>query len=454
MLTPFSKTRSLSLLLLLFTLATGLPAQSVLDGYIREGLGSNLVLQERQLGLQRGLLGLQTAKRLFLPSVNLGGTYTLAHGGRTIPLPLGDLMNPVYSTLNALTQSNSFPQVENEEVQFLPNNFYDVRVRTTVPLLNSDLLHNRKLQGQGMEMRQAEVDAYRLELVKEIRVAYYRYLMASEAVGIYESALALVEENVRVNKRLLDNGKGLPAQVLRAESEQAQVQAQAVQATRDAANARAYFNFLLNRPAETEVQAEPASMPDDLVAQLEGEANAGQRPELQQLAFALKMNEEANLMDKQYWVPRIGAFVDLGSQGFNFAVDENTLYVMAGLQLDVPIWNGGRDQTELALRSQTQRELENKRQQAEQGFALAAYAKRNSTLAAYEAWRSTERQVTAAEAYYRLMEKAYAQGSASLIEQIDARNQVTQSHLLRNIRKYETLIGWAEYRREIAQPFE
>lgn len=454
MFTPFTKAFFLSLLLALLPLAGQLHAQSALDGYIREGLGSNLVLKERQLGLQRGLLGLQNAKRLFLPSINFSGSYTLAAGGRSISLPVGDLMNPVYATLNQLTQSNSFPQIENVEEQFLPNNFYDLKLRTTVPIVNSDIIHNRNLQDQNMLMKEAEVEVYRLELVKEIRVAYYRYLMALEAQEIYNSALALVDENLRVSKSLLTNGKGLPAQVLRANSELEQVKAQIVQAERDVDNARAYFNFLLNRPHTTEVVAEPTSLPADLAAQLEDVSKAGQRPELTQLDIALRLNEEATLMERQYWVPRLGAFVDLGSQGFNFAFDDQTMYVMAGVQLDVPIWNGGRDQTDIALRQQTQRELENKVQQATTGFQLAAFAKRNTTLAAYEAWKSSERQVEAADAYFRLVDKAYGQGAITMIEHIDARTQVTQANLLRNIRKYETLIGWAEYRREIAESFE
>jgi outer membrane protein len=429
-------------------------AQGTLDAYIREGLSSNLILKERQLGLQRGMLGLQNAKRLFLPSVNLAGTYTLAAGGRSIAFPIGDLLNPVYSTLNALTQSSSFPQVENVKTQFLPNNFYDLKVRTTVPIINSDIIHNRNIQAQSIAMQEVEVDVYRLELVKEIRVSYYNYMMALEAKEIYASAQNLVAQNLRVSKSLLDNGKGLPAQVMRAESELEQVKAQLTQAQSNVDNAAAFFNFLLNKPLDSQIAAEPMALPQDLAVQLEDPSKVGQRPEIHQLDLALKLNAEATQMEKQYWVPRLGAFVDLGSQAFKFDVSKNSIYAMAGLQLDMPLWNGGRDQTDIALRAQTARELENKMEQAHQGIQLAAYAKRNSTLAAYESWKSTERQVAAAEAYYRLIDKGFAQGAFSMIEHVDARNQVTQANLLRNIRKYETLIGWAEYRREIAQIFE
>lgn len=446
--------KKITLVLLLGGLVAALPAQGLLDGYIQEGLSSNLVLKERQLGLQRGLLGLQNAKRLFLPSVNLSGTYTLAQGGRSIDLPVGDLMNPVYATLNQITQTNAFPQIENVEEQFLPNNFYDVKVRTTMPLLNSDILRNRNIQTMSTTMQEFEVEAYRYELVKEIRTAYYRYLMAIEARSIYASAEGLVAQNLRVNRSLLDNGKGLPAQVLRAESELENIKSQLSSADANIANAQAYLNFLLNRPADTPLQAEVLELPDSLDQLLAGSVDVTQRPELGQLDQARVVSAEALKMEQQYWVPRLSAFVDLGSQAFNFEVSGKSLYAMAGLQLDVPIWNGGRDQTDIALREQGLRELENKRLQAEQGMTLAAYTRRNTTLAAYTAWKSAQRQIEAAEAYFRLVDKGYGQGSFSLIEQIDARNQVTQAHLLANIRKYETLIGLAEYQRETAQSFE
>lgn len=453
MLTPFTKALILTITLGMGLLGTA-SAQGPLDTYIQEGLSSNLVLREKQLGLQRGLLGLKNAKQLFLPNVNFSGTYTLAAGGRKIDFPIGDLLNPVYGTLNQLTQSNSFPQVENQSITFLPNNFYDVKVHTTVPILNSDIIHNKRLQEQNMEMKDAEVEVYKLELVKNIRQAYYQYLMAMEAKGIYQSALQLVEQNLRVTRSLLDNGKGLPAQVLRAESEVESVKAQITQADANVLNAGAYLNFLVNRPANEPVQADPLELPADLQHQVTDESRISRRPELMQLDAALKMNDEAMKMEKQYWVPSVGAFVDLGSQGFNFEFSDNTAFILGGISVDLPIWNGGRDQTTIGLREQSARELENKVAQAQQGFQLGIYMRRNATLAALESWKSALRQVEAAEAYYRLMDKAFAQGSATLIEQIDARNTVTQARLLANIRKYETLIGWAEYRREIAEAYQ
>jgi len=101
----------LGFFLYLVFLVTPTLAQQVLDTYIKEGLADNLVLQEKNASLEQSLLALKDAKSFFLPSLDFGATYTLAGGGRTISFPVGDLLNPVYSTLNKLTASTNFPQI-------------------------------------------------------------------------------------------------------------------------------------------------------------------------------------------------------------------------------------------------------------------------------------------------------------------------------------------------------
>jgi len=101
---------------------------SILDNYLRIGLDSNLALHQRNFDLQRSLLDLKRARAQFYPQADFNSQYTLADGGRTQSIPVGNLLNSVYSTLNQLTGSNKFPQVANQSVQFLPNNFQDSKM--------------------------------------------------------------------------------------------------------------------------------------------------------------------------------------------------------------------------------------------------------------------------------------------------------------------------------------
>src|SRR5690606_8697544 len=114
-------------------------SQEPLTAYIDTALQNNLVLQQRHVSFDKAVTALKSAKSLYLPSVNLEAGYQTADGGRNIPLPIGDLLNPVYSTLNQLTQSNQFPTIENETINFLPRNYYDAHIRATMPLINTGI---------------------------------------------------------------------------------------------------------------------------------------------------------------------------------------------------------------------------------------------------------------------------------------------------------------------------
>ena len=200
-------------------LPSTLTAQQLVDEYVAEGLANNLVLKEKNTSLEQSLLALKDAKSYFLPSLEFGASYTLAKGGRTIDFPIGDLLNPVYTTLNKLTGSNSFPQLENVSNQLLPNDFYDARFRATLPLLNTDLNFQKQIRAQQVELTALQVETYRSTLIQDIRQAYFMYCAAYTAYQIVQNTQVLVNQNLKDNQSLLENGKGLPARVLRAESE-------------------------------------------------------------------------------------------------------------------------------------------------------------------------------------------------------------------------------------------
>ena len=213
----------LGFLLYLVFLITPTQAQQVLDTYIKEGLANNLVLQDKNASLEQSLLALKDAKSFFIPSVDFGASYTLAEGGRTIAFPVGDLLNPVYSTLNKLTASNKFPQIENVSEQLLPDNFYDTRFRTTLPLLNTDLIYQQQIRKEQVNWTSYQVEIYRATLIQDIRVAYFNFCAAHSSISILKNTLQLVDQNLKDTRSLVENGKRLPAAVLRAESELEQV---------------------------------------------------------------------------------------------------------------------------------------------------------------------------------------------------------------------------------------
>ena len=133
-------------LLLLFLLAKQSFSQQILNVYVKEGLDNNLAIRQQSFDLEKARLDLERAKALFYPQVGANAQYTLASGGRKIDVPLGDLLNNVYSSLNDLTSTSKFPQVQNQSIHFLPNNFQDTKIEVSVPIYNPSLGYNKKIK--------------------------------------------------------------------------------------------------------------------------------------------------------------------------------------------------------------------------------------------------------------------------------------------------------------------
>ena len=444
------KTRtSLLLLLALIYTSAASAQQEILDDYVKEALANNLVLQQRNISLDQSLLALKEARGLYLPTTWLEGQYTIARGGRDINIPIGDLLNPVYSTLNQLTNSEKFPQVENVSEQLLPNNFYDVRIKTTMPIYNPELKYNKTVKEKQVALQQNEVDIYKRELVRDIKQSYYAILMAEKAIRIYQSTLALVNENLRLNQSLLANGKGLPAYVSRAETEVQQVETQLSNAKNEKQKAIAWFNALLNKDINESVMIADLKLADAGNTSMFDQAdNISAREELKQMNIMKDIQYNSLKLNKAYHTPRVGAFLDLAAQDFNWNFQQKSLFYLGGVNVNVPIFAGNRNiykiqRSELDLKSTDQATRDLKRK-----LEVSAFNSRNNARNNYNNYLLSIKQEESTTKYFKLIDRGYKEGINSFIELLDARNQLTQSQLQKELNYYRLLSALADYERQ------
>src|SRR5258708_521847 len=98
--------------------AMALSVEEAVGGLVYDALTANLELDGASAGVAQRLAALDQARALYLPSLDFSARYTRASGGRTIQFPVGDLLNPVYATLNQITLSASFPAGQNQQINF------------------------------------------------------------------------------------------------------------------------------------------------------------------------------------------------------------------------------------------------------------------------------------------------------------------------------------------------
>jgi outer membrane protein len=229
------------------------------------------------------------------------------------------------------------------------------------------------------------------------------------------------------------------------------VQNQLLNAKNNVQNTTAYFNFLLNRPLTDSLITEEFSIADAQVQSLMStEYDIQKREELKSFGIATAITGNVLKMNQSFNKPRLNAFVDFASQGFDFKVNRQSLFYLGGLQLQIPIYTGKRnlykiDQTQLEIQR-----LEKQTEQTKQQLQLTAFNTRNNTRNAYNTWLASLKQLQAAEKYFTLTERGYKEGVTPFIEFLDARNQLTSTQLQTNINKYQFFAGMAEYERQIA----
>ena len=195
-------------LVVLVVLRFNLSAQeNVLDDYIKQGLEENLVIKQNQLAIENAKYALKVAKGMFLPKLTSQSRYTLAQGGRTIDFPIGDLLNPVYSTLNDMIVAQGgnpqFPMVQNESINFLREQEYEAKLSITQAIYYPSISINKRIEEQKLIISNTDQEKYRRELSFSIKEAYYNYMKALQYFDLVQETKEMVNENYRVSEKLM-----------------------------------------------------------------------------------------------------------------------------------------------------------------------------------------------------------------------------------------------------------
>ncbi|QOG02101.1 TolC family protein [Flavobacterium sp. MDT1-60] len=419
-------------------------SQSKLDNYIHIGLESNEVIKQHNFDINKSIYALKEARSLFYPTVSLNANYTKADGGRTIDIPIGDMLNPVYSTLNQITNSNAFPALQNQSVLINPDNFYDARIHTTMPLLNFEIIYNKRIKSQQSSLQKIELEIYKRELVKEIKTAYYKYLQSMEGVTIYQDALKLVRENQRVNQSLFKNDKINRTAVLRSDNEVIRIEANLETAKHTSNNAKSYFNFLINQKLDSaiEVDLDKESLPNVLVQE-----NTSNREELSKLTLAKDLNGNVGKLTQSYWYPKLSGFADFGFQDFDFEVNKQSRYYFAGAALEWTIFSGNKNKYKLKQVEEDSKRISSQTDNVKQQLLLQFQVTQNNLKSALEQFNADKSQKESAKKYNEDITKLYKEGQAIYIELLDAQNQWVNAQLNTNISLYNSWIAFAELER-------
>jgi outer membrane protein TolC len=429
---------------------TGLEAQSpLLDAYIADGLENNLALRQKETDYLRSQQVLKQARALFYPDISLNARYTVAEGGRIIEFPVGNLLNPVYQSLNSLLQTPRFTDIENQEFTFYRPTEHETKLQLVQPIIDTRLIYSEKISRELSNAVKADADAYARQLVAEIKTAYFTYLKTNRILELLDHTRSLLVENIRVNERLFQNDMVTIDKVFRSNAELSKLEQQYAEGLNQNQVAKAWFNFLLNRPLETEIIADFSPGTTPLIDRLDSYTDRAveTREELEMLKHYSRAAENALVLNQTNKLPSLYAAVDYGFQGTQYEFNGNQDFLLASLVLRWNIFHGFENRAKIReariARDLRQVQVEEAEKQIRLQIINAYYA----LLAAEKSIAASREEFNSASKAFRVIERKYGEGRATLIEFIDARTSMTQAEQRLIISNYDHHIKYAELER-------
>jgi outer membrane protein TolC len=450
------------------------PVVTVEDGLrqvLGDALAANLELRAGTAAIAQRMAGLDQARARYLPAIDIAARYSVADGGRTIELPVGDLLNPVYATLDELLvasgQPPRFPRIENQSITFLRGNEQETKLVLEQPLYEPRLRPNVDLNRADVDRATANLDGLRARVTRDAQQAYYLWLATQQQVEVLDATLELARSNLSANESLYRNGKVTRDAVLRAEADLLEVEQQRLAATARVRIAQGYVNLLRNAPIAAPLPYAEIDAPaierfrTRLVTRLAGrpldpgtleQLATDRRAELRSLDAAIAGGEARQDLARAAFRPRLLLGAEAGIQGDDYGFSEDERYALASVILRWNTFRGGADVAALDEARAFTEELRATRDLAAQRVRLQVQEAVSELEVADASLDTALKRAEAADGTLRITSRKRDLGQINQTEFIDARKTMTDARLNLNRVRAEFLSRIAELEFAVGDP--
>ncbi len=371
-------------------------------------------------------------------------TFGTAAGAEDIATAKAGLLPQLDASASSLLRNES-PFVE---AGFAAERSTDAALGLQQVIYADPLAANVTIQRQLQASREAALAELRLDIVQLATSAYYRVLNATAQLQVVEDNLAVTRRNLELAKNRVELGMSSSADIYRWEAEQARAQIQVVDARAIVDQSWNQLNRLLNLPQERRLPLKAATVSDPFVltqrefdtliarpadyrvfSELIVARGVIRSPEVAQVEAQLLAKErELTSLKRENWLPKFtvgGQYTsNLGQTGTGAgpAAGQDLNDWNVALQATVPLFTGGARRADVSRATLERSQLVALRvsaaQKVEEGIRIQLHAAQ----ADYQRIELTRNAAEASRRNYDLVADAYARGTVSIIQLLDAQD--------------------------------
>jgi len=307
---------------------------------------------------------------------------------------------------------------------------------------------NLTIQKQLQFAREASLHETRLDVIRAATAAYYTVLNARSQLGVRENNLVVTRRNLQLARTRVDLGSSSPADVYRWQAEEARAQVLVLNSRATLNQSWNRLNRLLHKPQNERIALNKASFDEPFViTRVEFDSlvrspadyakfteffisrGLSQAPELTQIDAQLSAKRREWSSEKRsFWLPDFslgGRYTNNFSQsgeGVGVVSGEGLDDWAVGLQATLPLFTGGERRANVSRASLQMRQLETQRISVAEKVEEEIRIQLHLAQAAYGEIDLSAIAAESSHKNYELVADAYARGTVSIIQLLDAQD--------------------------------
>ena len=418
--------------------ASETPVVITLQQALKIALSENVSVKVADLEIQRTQYAKKGAYAALYPQIDLTGSYQ-----RTLKKQL------MYMTMNGQSMG----------IEVGKSNTINVGASAAMPIVNAQLWKSLKLSALDVELSVEKARSSRLDMVTQVKNAYFAVLMAKEAFNVYKQVYENAEQNLAEAQKKYDAQKVSEFELVRAKTSVANAIPNVYNAESSIILALWQLKAVLGVDLDMNIDVEGKL--DDYSQQMfydshqHDSVSLANNTTMKQLSLQVEQLAQNIKLQKYANIPTLALAFNFSymsmADDVSFKEFPWTPYSTVGLSLSIPIFAGGK-------RHQAIRQAKNQHQQVqlqvantERQLMIAVRQNLNTMETNMKSYYAAQEAVASAQKAYDIAEAAYKLGRGTLLDLNDAQLALTQASLAESQAVYNFVIAKAQLEQTLGQ---
>ncbi len=316
-------------------------------------------------------------------------------------------------------------------------NTWSAGVSAAMPLVNAQLWKSLKLSGLDVELAVEKARSSRLDMVSQVKTAYFGILLAKEAFDVYKQAYENALQNMEDTQIRYDAQKASEMELLAAKTTLANAVPNVYNAESSVILALWQLKAVMGVDLDMniDVAGRLADYGEHMFYDIHqhDSISLDRNTTMKQLAIQAEMLAENIKLQKYANIPSLAVAFNFSmnamTNDFNFSEYRWTPYSTVGISLSIPIFAGGKRYQQIRQAKNQYEQVSLQTIDTERKLKIAIRQNLATMETNMKSYIAASDAVAMAQKAYDIAQASYKVGRSKLVELNDAQLQLTQAQL-------------------------